>query len=457
MEVEKTYTEMTTEELKKEVKRLEADLTRARNEASRYNSELANVTQELNANRKTIVLSKQLPYVVANVTEILDDCELEFNPERQATFRQRRAARATRAAERARERERLATAPRPSENVEEALAKLATEEERDAIEAADEGKCAVVKSRLFTRYVPSTGLLRAHELQPGDLVGIGRDSYMPLEKLPTEFDSRVKAMEVDERPSEDYSDIGGLDSQIQELIEAVVLPLTHPERFKALNIQPPKGILMHGPPGTGKTLMARACAAQCKAAFLKLAGSQLVQGYIGEGAKIVKDAFDLARKRGNAIIFIDEIDAVGQKRSDDENSSKEVQRTMLELLSQMDGFSTNDTVKVIAATNRPDTLDPALMRSGRFDRKIEFPHPNEAARAKILQIHSRKMKVSEDVNYAELARMTQDFNGAQLKAVCTEAGMLALRRDAVTLSHEDFVDGVAEVQAKKKKSLDYFA
>ena len=454
MEVEKAYTDMTTEELKSEVKRLEAELTRAKHEVTRTNQKFKTIQAVWENSKKGIILSKQLPFVVANVSEIIDDCELEFNPERQAELRRRRDARATRARDRARERARLQAAGEEPDSP--AYAALAAEEQRDLEEAEDDGKCAIVKTRIMTRYIPSTGLLRAHELRPGDLVGINRDTSIILEKLPTEYDARVKVMEVDERPSEDYSDIGGLDKQIQELIEAVVLPLTHPERFKALNIQAPKGVLMYGPPGTGKTLMARACAGQCKASFMKLAGPQLVQMYVGDGAKIVKDAFDLARKKGNTIIFIDEIDAVGTKRSD-EDGSKEVQRTMLELLNQMDGFSTCETVKVIAATNRPDALDPALMRSGRFDRKIELPLPNEEARGRILQIHSRKMTVSEDVNYAELARMTPDFNGAQLKAVCTEAGMLALRRDADSLSHEDFVDGIAEVQAKKKKSLDYFA
>lgn len=454
MEVEKAYNEMTTEELKQEVKLLESELIRSKHEYSRFNKELQDAKAEIQDTRKRIVLSKQLPYIVANVTEIIDDCELEFNTEQQIELRKRREARVSRAIAREREKTRLIEA---GEQDSPAFGDLIDEEKRDKDEEYDDGKCVIIKSRIYTHYVPAIGLLRAHELRPGDLVGVNRDTHIVLEKLPTEYDARVKAMEVDERPTEDYSDIGGLDKQIQELIEAVVLPLSHPERFKKLNIQAPKGVLLYGPPGTGKTLMARACAGQCKAAFLKLAGPQLVQMYVGDGAKIIKDAFDLAKKKGNAIIFIDEIDAIGTKRSDDEHGSKEVQRTMLELLNQMDGFSTCTTVKVIAATNRPDSLDPALMRSGRFDRKIELPLPNEEARGRIMQIHSRKMNVSQDVNFVELARMTPDFNGAQLKAVCTEAGMLALRRDAEMLCHEDFVDGIAEVQAKKKKSLDYFA
>ena len=208
---------------------------------------------------------------------------------------------------------------------------------------------------------------------------------------------------------------------------------------------------MYGPPGTGKTLLARACAAQTDATFLKLAGPQLVQMFIGDGAKLVRDCFALAKEKAPSIIFIDELDAVGTKRFDSEKSGdREVQRTMLELLNQLDGFASDDRVKVLAATNRVDVLDPALLRSGRLDRKIEFPLPNEEARAQILKIHSRKMTVDEAVNWPELARSTDEFGGAQLKAVCVEAGMIALRKGMVKIGHEHYVDAIAEVQAKKK-------
>lgn len=215
---------------------------------------------------------------------------------------------------------------------------------------------------------------------------------------------------------------------------------------------------MYGPPGTGKTLLARACAAQTNSAFLKLAGPQLVQMYVGDGAKLVRDAFALAKEKAPTIIFIDELDAIGTKRFDsDTTGDREVQRTMLELLNQLDGFSSDDRIKIIAATNRVDILDPALLRSGRLDRKIEFPMPNEESRARIMQIHARKMNVSSDVNYDELARCCEDFNGAQCKAICVEAGMLALRRSASIITHEDFMEGIHEVQAKKKTTLQYFA
>ena len=316
-----------------------------------------------------------------------------------------------------------------------------------------------------TVHLPVIGLVPQDELKPGDLVGVNKDSYLILDKLPAEYDNRVKAMELDEKPKETYADVGGCEKQIQELREAVVMPMMEAEKFDQIGIQAPKGVLLHGPPGTGKTLLARACANQTDAVFLKLAGPQLVQMYIGDGAKMIRDAFELAKtkmkeldKRG-AIIFIDEIDAIGSKRVDsDKAGDREVQRTMLELLNQLDGFGSNEKIKVIAATNRPDILDPALLRSGRLDRKIELPHPTEENRVHVLRIHSRKMNVDmENVNLREIARSTEDFNGAMLKAVCVEAGMIALRRGATLIKHEDYVEGIQEVQMKKKQALNYYA
>lgn len=382
-------------------------------QAARLNHELSTSAESMKENLEKIKLNKQLPYLVANVVEMLE---------------------------------------------------LEPEDEDDsgmiATDAPKKGICMVIKTTTRQNiFLPVIGLVSPKELKPNDRLGVNKDSYLVLAKLPPEYDSRAKAMELDEKPQEEYGDIGGLDKQIQELVEAIVLPMTHADRFEALGIRPPKGVLMYGPPGTGKTLLARACAAQTKATFLKLAGPQLVQMFIGDGAKIVRDAFELAKEKSPAIIFIDELDAIGTKRQDSEMSGdREVQRTMLELLNQLDGFSSDDRVKVIAATNRPDILDPALLRSGRLDRKIELPHPNEEARARILEIHSRKMTVDKrSVNYKELARATDEFNGAQLKAVCVEAGMCALRRNATSLAHEDFVDGIAAVQAKKKSTLNYFS
>ena len=348
------------------------------------------------------------------------------------------------------------------------------------LDATRVGKSAVIKtSTRQTIFLPLIGLVDHSTLKPGDLIGVNKDSYLVLDTLPAEYDSRVKAMEVDEKPTETYTDVGGLDKQIEELVEAVVWPMKEAERFKKIGIKAPKGsldifpymlpvfpaiyiltlssdtgALMYGPPGTGKTLLARACAAQTDATFLKLAGPQLVQMFIGDGAKLVRDCFALAKEKAPSIIFIDELDAVGTKRFDSEKSGdREVQRTMLELLNQLDGFASDDRVKVLAATNRVDVLDPALLRSGRLDRKIEFPLPNEEARAQILKIHSRKMSVDDGVNWPELARSTDEFGGAQLKAVCVEAGMIALRKGMVKIGHEHYVDAIAEVQAKKKVRL----
>lgn len=345
------------------------------------------------------------------------------------------------------------------------------------LDATRVGKSAVIKtSTRQTIYLPLIGLVDHEQLKPGDLIGVNKDSYLVLDTLPAEYDNRVKAMEVDEKPTEKYTDIGGLDKQIEEIVEAIVWPMKEAERFKKIGIKAPKGefshdicvpfhakrniltsplfcpgALMYGPPGTGKTLLARACAAETNATFLKLAGPQLVQMFIGDGAKLVRDCFALAKEKAPSIIFIDELDAVGTKRFDSEKSGdREVQRTMLELLNQLDGFASDDRIKVLAATNRVDVLDPALLRSGRLDRKIEFPLPNEEARANILQIHSRKMSVEDSVNWAELARSTDEFGGAQLKAVCVEAGMIALRKGLSKIGHENYVDAIAEVQAKKK-------
>eukprot|EP00871_Galdieria_phlegrea_P003176 jgi/Galph1/385/GphlegSOOS_G5132.1 len=402
-----------TEEIIQRTRLLESEVKVLRSESQRLQHEQSTMKERIKENQDKIKLNKQLPYLVGNVVELLEQEGREEEDEGYSMD----------------------------------------------LDSQRLGNAAVIKtSTRQTIYLPVIGLVEPEKLKPGDLVGVNKDSYLILETLPPEYDSRVKAMEVDEKPTEDYSEVGGLDKQIQELVEAVVLPMTHKERFDKLGIRPPKGVLMYGPPGVGKTLLARACAAQTNATFLKLAGPQLVQMFIGDGAKMVRDAFALAREKAPTIIFIDELDAIGTKRFDSELSGdREVQRTMLELLNQLDGFSSDDNIKVIAATNRVDILDPALMRSGRIDRKIEFPLPDETARARILQIHSRKMNVHRDVNFDELARSTDDFNGAQLKAVCVEAGMVALRADRTEIVHEDFVEGIAQVQAKKKGSLNYFA
>jgi len=414
-EIEKEIESSDIDSIVGRTRAVEREVQIFKSEVQHYHSELSSRKDRIKDNQEKIKLNKQLPYLVANIIELIEPDEEEIE-----------------------------------ENIASGM---------DADSSAVASKGAVIKtSDRKTIFLPVIGLVDSTKLTPGDLVGVNKDSYLVLDTLPAEYDSRVKAMEVDEKPTEDYSDIGGLDKQITELVEAVVLPIKHKDRFERLGILPPKGVLLYGPPGTGKTLMARACAAQTNSCFLKLAGPQLVQMFIGDGAKLVRDAFALAREKAPTIIFIDELDAIGTKRFDsDKSGDREVQRTMLELLNQLDGFSSDTTIKVIAATNRIDILDPALLRSGRLDRKIEFPLPNEESRARIMQIHSRKMKTSENVNYDELARCTVDFNGAQLKAVCVEAGMVALRKNSSELKHEDFMEGIAQVQAKKKKSLQYFA
>ncbi|KAL7424799.1 26S proteasome regulatory subunit 6A [Cryptotrichosporon argae] len=397
-------------EIKMQTRLIDNEVKMMRQEHLRLAHERDQMVEKIGDNTTKIKQNKVLPYLVSKVVEILD--------------------------------------------VDEEVQEGAAHNEQNA----KKSKCAVIKtSTRQTIFLPIIGLVPHAELRPGDLIGVNKDSYLILDKLPAEYDARVKAMEVDERPTETYTDIGGLDKQIEELVEAIVLPMQQADKFKTLGITPPKGCLMYGPPGTGKTLLARACAAQTNACYLKLAGPSLVQMYIGDGAKLVRDAFELAKQKAPAIIFIDELDAVGTKRFDsDKSGDREVQRTMLELLNQLDGFSSDARIKVIAATNRIDILDPALLRSGRLDRKIEFPLPNEAARANILQIHARKLN-HVGVNFEELARSTEDMNGAQLKAVCVEAGMLALRQNATQLTHEHFHGGILEVQARKAKEHHYFA
>jgi len=404
---------LTDAELRSKLRDIQNETHQLEQEAKRIQINIKKKKTEIEDNARKIEMSKTLPYLVGNIVEVIDT-------------------------------------PEDADEAEDGAY-----QDNDAVR---KGRSAVVKtSTRQTIFLPIIGLVDGSKLQPGDLVGVNKDSYLVLDMLPTEYDSRVKAMEVEEKPKENYSDVGGLDAQIQELVEAIVMPITRKELFDGLGIKPPKGVLMFGPPGVGKTLMARACAAQSNACFLKLAGPSLVQMFIGDGAKIIRDAFALAREKQPSIIFIDELDAIGTKRFDSEqHGDREVQRTMLELLNQLDGFTSDTTVKVIAATNRVDVLDPALLRSGRIDRKIEFPLPNEDSRSKIMQIHARKMTVDAAVNFEEIARSTEDFNGAQLKAVCVEAGMLAMRRDATTVNHEDFVEGVAQVQAKKKGNLQYY-
>ncbi|PSP16742.1 peptidase [Halobacteriales archaeon QH_10_67_13] len=282
-------------------------------------------------------------------------------------------------------------------------------------------------------------------LEAGDRVAID-DSFDVEEILDPETDARAQAMEVDGSPDVTYADIGGLDEQIREVREAVEQPLMNAEQFDAVGIDPPSGVLLHGPPGTGKTMLAKAVANQTDATFIKMAGSELVQKFIGEGAKLVRDLFELASEREPAVIFIDEIDAIAARRTESKTSGDaEVQRTMMQLLSEMDGFDDRGEVRIIAATNRFDMLDQAILRPGRFDRLIEVPKPDWDARKRVLEIHTAEMNLGETVDLAEIASQTEGFTGAELASLATEAGMFAIRDDRTAVEPADFTDALAKV------------
>jgi len=283
-------------------------------------------------------------------------------------------------------------------------------------------------------------------LEAGDRVAIN-DSFSIQDQLDTETDARAQAMEVDESPEVTYDDIGGLEEQVREVREAVEEPLINAAQFREVGIEPPSGVLLHGPPGTGKTMLARAVANQTDATFIKMAGSELVRKFIGEGARLVRDLFELASEREPAIIFIDEIDAIAAKRTESKTSGDaEVQRTMMQLLSEMDGFEDRGEIRIIAATNRFDMLDRAILRPGRFDRLIEVPKPDAEGRRRILEIHTRDMNLADEVSFETLAEGTEDFSGAELASLATESGMFAIRDGRTEVRLEDFEDALEKVE-----------
>jgi len=286
------------------------------------------------------------------------------------------------------------------------------------------------------------------DLEPDARVAVN-NSLSIVKRLDKETDVRARVMQVDHSPDVTYADIGGLEQQMQEVRETVEMPLDRPEMFQQVGIDPPSGVLLHGPPGTGKTMLAKAVANQTDATFIKMAGSELVHKFIGEGAKLVRDLFEVARENEPAVLFIDEIDAIASKRTDSKTSGDaEVQRTMMQLLSEMDGFEERGEIRIIAATNRFDMLDPAILRPGRFDRLIEVPKPDEEGREIIFQIHTRDMNVADDVDFVELADMADDASGADIKAVCTEAGMFAIRDDRTEIYMDDFVAAWEKISAE---------
>ena len=292
------------------------------------------------------------------------------------------------------------------------------------------------------------------DLKPNTRVALRNDSYTLHKILPTKVDPLVSLMKVEAVPDSTYDMIGGLDKQVMEIKEVIELPIKHPELFEALGVAQPKGVLLYGPPGTGKTLLARAVAHHTDCTFIRVSGAELVQKYIGEGSRMVREPSPMAREAAPSIIFMDEIDSIGSSRGGggDSGGDSEVQRTMLELLNQLDGFEPAQNIKVVMATNRIDILDSALLRPGRIDRKIEFPNPNKENRVSIMRIHSRKMNLLRGIQLDDIAEKMPNASGAECKAVCTEAGMFALRERRVHVTQEDFEMAVAKVMKKDTDS-----
>ena len=314
----------------------------------------------------------------------------------------------------------------------------------------------LVKVEDDEKYLVDCTLVDAKECVPTVRVALKSGSYEVVRILPTKIDPLVSLMKVEKVPDSNYDMIGGLDKQIRELKEVIELPLKHPEIFEALGIDQPKGVLLYGPPGTGKTLLARAVAHHTDCTFIRISGAELVQKYIGEGSRLVRELFVMAREAAPTIIFMDEIDSIGQTRVETiHGGDSEVQRTMLELLNQLDGFEPTQGIKCIMATNRIDILDPALLRNGRIDRKIEFPHPTAAARLEILKIHSRKMNLVRGIDLKAIADAMITGSGAECKAVCTEAGMFALRERRIHVTQDDLRMAVAKVMKPSDDDVEH--
>ena len=314
------------------------------------------------------------------------------------------------------------------------------------VDKLDDEKVAIRGDVGHTLIVGFPESINSDLLIPGARVALNEHTMSIVEVYPEEKEADVKAMELEEKPDATYDDIGGLESQIMEIKETVELPLKHPEVFEEIGIDPPKGILLQGPPGTGKTLLAKAVANETDATFIKLVASEFVNKFLGEGARYVREVFELAQEKTPAVIFIDEIDAIGSRRTEmHTGGEKEVHRTLMQLLAELDGFDNRGDVGIIAATNRPDILDEALLRPGRFDRIIEVPLPDKENRGKILKIHTRRMKLEDKLDFNKLSELTEGFSGADLKALCTEAGMLAIRSKRKNVSEKNFLDAIGKI------------
>lgn len=314
------------------------------------------------------------------------------------------------------------------------------------LDVLEDGR-AIVRSSAGPHFVVNVSqFIKPEQLKPGARVALNQRTFNVMEVLPSKKDPLVLGMEIEEAPEVSYDDIGGLEEQIQEIRETVELPLLKPELFKKIGIEPPRGVLLYGAPGTGKTLLARAVAHETHATFIRVIGSELVQKYIGEGARLVREMFELAKEKAPSIVFVDELDAIGARRLETSTSGdREVHRTLVQLLSEIDGFDPRGDVKILAATNRPDILDSALLRPGRFDRLIHFPLPDERARVTIFKIHTEGMNIARDVNLKKLARNTERVTGADIKAICTEAGMFAIRDGREQVEFTDFERAIAKV------------
>lgn len=320
--------------------------------------------------------------------------------------------------------------------------------------ASTAGSKYVINVKQIAKFVVGLGdKVAPTDIEEGMRVGVDRAKYSIQIPLPPKIDPTVSLMTVEDKPDVTYEDVGGAKDAMEKLREVLETPLLHPERFVALGIDPPKGILLYGPPGTGKTLSARAVANRTDACFIRVIGSELVQKYVGEGARMVRELFTMARSKRACIVFFDEIDAIGGARggSDDNGSDNEVQRTMLQIVTELDGFDARGNVKVLMATNRPDTLDPALLRPGRLDRKVEFGLPDLEGRGHILKIHSKRMNCDRDIRFELIARLCPNTTGAELHSVCTEAGMFSIRARRKSVSEKDFLDSVNKVVKGYKK------
>lgn len=314
----------------------------------------------------------------------------------------------------------------------------------DILDSYSEPRYMISIRQMAKFIVGKSKKIDANEIQKGMRIGVDRMKYNIILPLPRKIDASVTLMQVEEKPEVSYNDIGGCKEEIEKIREVVEEPLLNPGKFVNLGIDPPKGVLLYGPPGTGKTLVARAVANRTEACFIKVIGSELVQKYVGEGARMVREIFSLAKSKKACIIFFDEVDAFGGTRFGD-SEDNEVQRTMLELINQLDGFDSRGNIKVLMATNRPDTLDPALLRPGRLDRKIEFGLPDLEGRVRILEINARTMSVEKSIRFDLISRLCNGATGAELRSVCIEAGMFAIRDRRKVTTENDFFKAVDKV------------